>query len=76
MVDGFVILFQGMATQFHILTFLVLLGVTSNFVTNCDCCYYRVCQVLHSVTDCYCKVLQVLQSVTDLITKYIRYYNV
>ena len=31
-------------------------------------CYYKVRQVLQSVTNCYCKVRQVLESVTDFIT--------
>ena len=32
--------------------------------------------LLQSVTDCYYKVRQVLQSVTDFITKCVRYYKV
>ena len=32
--------------------------------------------LLQSVTDCYYKVRQVLQSVTEFITKCVRYYKV
>ena len=37
---------------------------------------YNKVILLQSVTDCYYKVYQVLQSVTDFITKCVGYYKV
>ena len=47
----------------------------SNFITKCDRLLLQVRQVLKSVTDCYYKVHQVLQTVTDFITKRVRHYK-
>ena len=72
-----IILLQSVTVQFcrlfgHISYYKVR---QSNFVTKCGRLLLQVCQVLKSVTDCYYKVHQVLQTVTNLITKRVRPYK-
>ena len=59
-----IILLQSVAIQFR-----RLFDIFRN--TKCD-----IVILLQNVTDCYYKVRQVLQSVTDFITKCVRYYKV
>ena len=54
------------AWQFIFAGFLTYLGITK--------CVKVI--LLQSTTDCYYKMCQVLQSVTDFITKCIRYYKI
>ena len=72
-----IILLQSVTTRFRRL-FDIFRIAKCNKVTllQSSTCYYKVRQVLQSVTDCYYKVRQVLQSVTDFITKCVRYYKV
>ena len=72
-----IILLQSVTIQFrrlfwHISYYKVR---QSNFITKCDRLLLQVRQVLKSVTDCYYKVDQVLQTVTDFITKRVRHYK-
>ena len=60
-----IILLQSVTIQFRRLFFDIFR------ITKCG----KVV-LLQSVTDCYYKVRQVLQSVTDFITKCVRYYKV
>ena len=59
-----IILLQSVTTQFRRLFDIFRIAKSNNVV------------LLQNVTVCYYKVRQVLQSVTDFLTKCVRYYKV
>ena len=60
-----IILLQSVTTQFRRIFFYIFRISKSNRVI-----------LLQSVTGCYYKVRQILQSVTDYITKCVKYHKV